>query len=474
MDIQKLKQFADRIKPMTCIISVETFPDGSYGNIRIVTGNDAYINAAETYTKVDAADLFGTAFVLDSPYERYIPKDLNFEDFCYRSAILGEQLHTYVKLERLNFWIDMVLLPLESDRENIGYCTYTQSFTSQADTSLMSKTLSPETSASVLQTCIKLNNTTDFRTTMAEVAEDIRALCAAQRCCVLLTDQTQRTCSVLCDALDEPSKRKAMDNYVTMDFFDIVSTWEQTIAGSTCLIIQNNHDWEVLQERNPEWYASLIGAEVTSLVLFPLRSRGEQIGYIWVVNFDTAQTVQIKETLELTTYFLGAHIAGYQLLERLNVLSSTDMLTGVRNRNAMNNRVDSLLRGKEPRIREVNIIFADLNGLKRVNDQEGHFAGDLLLKNAALILQKCFTGCEIYRAGGDEFMIIAPDLPESDIHRMIDHLRADTSDPNGVCFAVGYARGKVQDILHSMRTADERMYADKERFYRLHSDFRNR
>ena len=39
------KTFVDGFKTMTCIISVEKFPDGSYGNIRIVTGNKAYIDS---------------------------------------------------------------------------------------------------------------------------------------------------------------------------------------------------------------------------------------------------------------------------------------------------------------------------------------------------------------------------------------------------------------------------------------------
>ena len=43
MDIQSYKQFAEQFVPMTCVLSVEVFPDGNYGNIRIVTGNAPYI-----------------------------------------------------------------------------------------------------------------------------------------------------------------------------------------------------------------------------------------------------------------------------------------------------------------------------------------------------------------------------------------------------------------------------------------------
>ena len=52
------------------------------------------------------------------------------------------------------------------------------------------------------------------------------------------------------------------------------------------------------------------------------------------------------------------------------------------------------------------VVFADLNGLKRVNDEKGHNAGDRLLRTASAKLSQVFCDCDIYRAGGDEFMLI--------------------------------------------------------------------
>ena len=424
---------------------------------------------------MDADDLYRTKFVPDSPYENYIQKDLNFEDYCYRCAVLGEVMHTYVPLKDNRLWIHMTMLPVKSDRENIYYCTYTQEFTKTAETKMLVN-LSPEISNAVLSTCIKLRSAKDFHETMNEIIQDIQKMCNAEHCCVFLTDYRQRTCSVLCEALGKDTKLKSMEVYVDDVFFEnVVSTWEDTIGTSTCLVINDAGDWETLKQRNPAWYDSMRMAGAESLVLYPLRARGETLGYIWAINFDTSLTVRIRETLELTTFFIASEIAGYQLFRRLETLSSVDLLTGVYNRNAMNNRIDALCAGAETIHDAVGIVFADLNGLKQVNDDCGHSAGDTLLKHAAEILRNLFPDDEIYRAGGDEFMIISMNSPETKLLRQVQMLRDYPDNPEHVSFAVGFCYdADCSCIRRAMHLADERMYANKEEYYQKHPEKRRK
>ena len=132
----------------------------------------------------------------------------------------------------------------------------------------------------------------------------------------------------------------------------------------------------------------------------------------------------------------------------------------------MNNRIIRFVSGKDPKPNCYSVVFADLNGLKQANDTNGHLAGDTLLKNAANKLMEVFPECEIYRAGGDEFMLIAVDLPEKLIADRVEKLRIESEDPNNISFALGqYFDDQGEDIRIAMRTADERMYADKERYY---------
>ena len=121
MDYEKL---VSGHKSRTCIISVEQ-KDESYGDIHIVAANKALINDAET--------IFHHPYVPDSPYYYYLPQDKNFEDFMYRCACLGQPLHTYVHVEQMGLWVNMFLLPVESDKENVGYCLYACDISPYAD-----------------------------------------------------------------------------------------------------------------------------------------------------------------------------------------------------------------------------------------------------------------------------------------------------------------------------------------------------
>ena len=195
------------------------------------------------------------------------------------------------------------------------------------------------------------------------------------------------------------------------------------------------------------------------------------MGYIWALNFDTEKTVHIKETLELTTFFVAAEIANYLLMERLRTLSSIDMLTGIMNRNIMNNRVDRVIAGKDVLESPFAIIFADMNGLKRLNDTKGHQAGDTLLKDAAALLSEVFYDAEVYRVGGDEFMVIATKMTPETVDKRVSDLIEKANKTDTVRFAVGVSYSKDEpDILKAMRSADKKMYEDKKHYYEVNPD----
>ena len=112
------------------------------------------------------------------------------------------------------------------------------------------------------------------------------------------------------------------------------------------------------------------------------------------------------------------------------------------------------------------VVFADLNGLKKMNDVQGHSAGDLLLKKEAILLQELFKGNDIYRAGGDEFVVIIPGCDRQELEKKVDALREASQDPENVCLAVGSSYcGLQRDIRDAMREADEDMYERKSRYY---------
>ena len=101
-------------------------------------------------------------------------------------------------------------------------------------------------------------------------------------------------------------------------------------------------------------------------------------------------------------------------------LSTRDELTGLCNRRGFLTSAEPLARDAERGNRTFLVFFADLDGLKAINDTHGHHVGDEALRDAAWILTHSFRSADIIgRIGGDEFAIFAPDAPPETIDIMI-------------------------------------------------------
>lgn len=460
MDFQKV---ADSISAMTCIISVEKKEGGGRGEIRIVTGNKAYIDSMEKPTQ--GLGMQPAKFVPNSLYTSYLPRDLNFEDYCYGAAVEKKCLHSYARPDRFDVWFDMTFLPLWPDDGNLCYCAYIMEINFELSSERMSN-ISGDIAASVLETAITLRGTKDFKTAMKVATEDIRELCESEYCCILLVDNENKVCEVLGETFSEEADFHPRKDYLEKEFYPIASTWKDTISGSNCLIAKNERDLEVVEDRNPLWYKSIREEGIRTVALFPLKSRNEHLGYMWATNFAEERSAQIKEILELTTFVLGAEIANYLMVNKLKILSSQDLLTGVMNRNEMNACVDMLSGSHEESRTSVGVVFTDLNGLKRINDTKGHSAGDVLLRNAASALSEVFDKKSIFRAGGDEFVVILTGVSREETEEKARELRVAADRYPDVSFAIGCAFEEDSALVRkALAQADKRMYEDKKEYY---------
>ena len=107
MNFQKL---ADAFFAPTAILSVEKTADGGYGAVRIVAGNQKYIDPIIHPAGPVVPGLEGIkhrAFIPNSRYEDYLPKDQGFEELCFRSAVQKEPVHTYVHINIMDIWFDI-------------------------------------------------------------------------------------------------------------------------------------------------------------------------------------------------------------------------------------------------------------------------------------------------------------------------------------------------------------------------------
>jgi len=121
------------------------------------------------------------------------------------------------------------------------------------------------------------------------------------------------------------------------------------------------------------------------------------------------------------------------------------------------------------------IISLDLNGLKRTNDTLGHDAGDRMLVQAAEVLSKVFYQEDIFRTGGDEFVVISADISEGVFERKIARLRRDIEKNVDVSFSMGsYWSDGTAEPSEAFRIADDNMYQDKREYYLSHPELKTR
>ena len=462
------ESWIEGINGLASLYSFDILPDGKFSEIRLMAVNKMNVGMLEMNPNAPA-------FYPGIPYRNYW-MDLNFESFVYKCASTGQPLYSYVNARGV--WLKGFYIPINPDlpddqgaAENSSedsnlktvYCLYIISYSDQVETESMSQKDSKVANA-VMDISIKLHESHDFYHAMSMTASEIKEFCGAEKCSLYIVDKNTRKC----DFINEKGLQKELIEDFASEMgrtpFEVAEAWERDLALSDCLLLE---DLSVVQERDPEWYLSLISHGIRNIILYAIRYNQTIVGFIWAANYDTEKMEQIKETLELSTFLIAAVITNHQLLSRLEERSSVDILTNVGSRNAMDDRIDKYISGEEELPHVMGIAFADLNGLKAVNDDEGHDAGDKLLKRAAALLKIAFGDYDIYRAGGDEFVVLCPDITEEKLERQVEQLRGLCNNTSDVSFAIGSAlfNGKY-DINSAIQVADERMYRDKEEYYR--------
>jgi PAS domain S-box/diguanylate cyclase (GGDEF) domain len=170
-----------------------------------------------------------------------------------------------------------------------------------------------------------------------------------------------------------------------------------------------------------------------------------------------------------------------QMEEWLHYLNMHDKPTGLYNRNYFE---EEMLRLQSGRFDPVGIVVCDVDGLKLVNDNLGHGAGDALLANVARILEKCFRDSDVVaRIGGDEFAVLLPNCPPEvvenacrRINEMVDQYRG-AEPPMPISLSIGYAvkKDSFKTMVDGFKEADNSMYrvkpGNRQRFQKFFDEF---
>lgn len=205
--------------------------------------------------------------------------------------------------------------------------------------------------------------------------------------------------------------------------------------------------------------------DIVSLIAAPLYENGKVSGFIGVD--DPEQSRMNLELLKSVTYFITNDLQKRKLVSKLEYLSYVDMLTGLWNRNKYMEQVFDIEKNGS---KNVGVAYVDLNGLKMANNRFGHEYGDKLIINTAEILKTVFKD-NIYRIGGDEFVVLCQGVSQKDFHEKELLLRKRVTEHKEISVSIGITwEEMITDINGLIHHADELMYANKQKYYE-HSVF---
>jgi diguanylate cyclase (GGDEF)-like protein len=166
----------------------------------------------------------------------------------------------------------------------------------------------------------------------------------------------------------------------------------------------------------------------------------------------------------------GSHLS--ELQEELRRLATVDDLTGLANRRGFFALGEHQLLVAARTRASVALLFVDVDGLKSVNDELGHSVGDLLLKEAADVIQETIRASDVAgRLGGDEFCVLLMGDPDLDAERVVARMRQTAASHNGrptreypLSLSIGLSAlpaGRSVTLEELIDAADEGMYEDK-------------
>lgn len=175
-----------------------------------------------------------------------------------------------------------------------------------------------------------------------------------------------------------------------------------------------------------------------------------------VIVFGTISSV-------VCTYMMSLKCERFLYARKVSVLSETDLLTGLCNRNSYEKRLEKYSS-------KCNLmlacIYVDVNGLHEMNNTMGHAAGDKMLRYVGEKLQEEFGEINSFRIGGDEFVVLIADECEEEVKAKIDRIQVLVEE-KAYHISIGYSIGNTSetDISVLINSAEKRMYDAKHLFY---------
>lgn len=239
----------------------------------------------------------------------------------------------------------------------------------------------------------------------------------------------------------------------------------------------NALDKDLLCEMKFDVLNDLGGLDIKSTVSFPIHVNGEVIA---IMNLDS-EDVDISDKKEdrilynQIKYDLNSIFENYNVREKLTKLANVDELTGLMNKRQFKNilteeiqNVQESLDRKE-NVEELIVVFLDLDNFKSINDEKGHYFGDMALQYFSNLLKKYFADDIVSRIYGDEFAVLCKNKSAEEVREEVDNLLNVVKDKKIKTPIESFSYG-IREVNHTnchkkyceiMSEVDQLMYEHK-------------
>ncbi len=194
-------------------------------------------------------------------------------------------------------------------------------------------------------------------------------------------------------------------------------------------------------------------------------------GIVWATTRDDEAVLDHDHlsTLRLVATHAAAAISQAQRIAEFEELALSDPLTGLGNRRVLEEKLDSIFQRSPIDRQDVALIMCDVDGLKQINDTEGHAAGDRLLVEAGEALldaASTVSKSTVCRIGGDEFCIILDGggmLSAEPVMTLAARTFAESRTGRSLSCGIAFATPDVASPIDLLGVADEAQYEAKRR-----------
>ncbi|MCR5670554.1 MAG: diguanylate cyclase [Butyrivibrio sp.] len=425
-----------------CIFKVLTDPFGTVKDMLFLFANEKY----GSLVGVPATELVGKTY-----YDTAKNYDEDWLKFSYQAAILRQSSINRTYNSHFDKWFEFWAVPVFQK----GFCAYIiHDVTAHkiSEDNIAIKT----NSNSVVIECAKIFASYDFGKAIKRVLKKLGQTIEADRVYAVKMEGDQ--VGQIYEWVSGACAAQLPDKSI-FEEYDMPAKWGRQLVKRSVFMVD---DTSVIAEKNEALYNRFLAGNISRYMVAALKDKKETIGFLVADNYSLDMTINAMEVFETVAAFISSEVRNNDLNTELLFMGSHDSLTNIGNRYCL----DQTLKLLSEMSTSVGVCYTDINGLKKINDEQGHEAGDKLIKDTAELLCSIFKKRFCYRIGGDEFVAIVPEITREKFEEMVGKLKEKA---RSCSVAVGYEWiSNATNINMAIKEADEKMYKDKADFYKSH------